>query len=43
LPVIVEAPDQCGYGAFPEDIDRDWLGRWCHLSDADVSLARRGT
>lgn len=40
---LVEAADLAGYGRFPEQIERDWLGRWCHLSEADVSLARRRT
>jgi hypothetical protein len=31
------------YGRFPERIDRDWLGQWCHLSEADLSLVRRRT
>ena len=35
------AEQSCYYGRFPERIERDWLGRWCHLSEADVSLARR--
>jgi len=39
----LEAADLAGYGRFPEQIERDWLGRWCHLSEADVSLARRRT
>ncbi len=34
---------QAEYGRFPEHIERDWLGRWCHLSEADLSLARRRT
>ena len=29
------------YGQFPTVIERDWLGRWCHLSEADVGLVRR--
>jgi len=37
----VEAAELASYGRFPEHIERDWLGRWCHLSEADVSLARR--
>lgn len=32
---------QGDYGQFPERIERDWLGRWCHLSEADLALARR--
>jgi TnpA family transposase len=27
-----------GFGQFPEHIERDWLGRWCHLSEADLDL-----
>ncbi len=30
-----------GYGRFPEHLERDWLGRWCHLSEAEVTLFRR--
>ena len=42
MPIAVaEAPQPSAYGQFPEHIERDWLGRWCHLSEADVSLARR--
>lgn len=42
MPVTVaEAAERSAYGRFPEQIERDWLGRWCHLSEADVSLARR--
>ena len=44
MPVgAAEAAEQAGYGRFPERVERDWLGRWCHLSEADVSLARRRT
>jgi TnpA family transposase len=32
-----------GYGCFPAEIDRDWLGRVCHLSAADLALIRRRT
>ena len=42
MPVAAaEATEQSAYGRFPEHIKWDWLGRWCHLSEADVSLARR--
>jgi hypothetical protein len=42
VPVAVaEAAERSAYGRFPEHIERDWLGRWCHLSEADVSLVRR--
>lgn len=30
--------DGAGFGRFPEHIERDWLGRWCHLSEADLDL-----
>ena len=44
MPVAAaEAAEPSAYGRFPEHIERDWLGRWCHLSEADVSLARRRT
>ena len=44
MPVAAAEPaEQACYGQFPERIERDWLGRWCHLSEADVSLARRRT
>jgi len=38
---VAEAPQPSAYGQFPEHVERDSLGRWCHLSEADVSLARR--
>jgi len=34
-------PARSPYGAFPEVVDRDWVGRWCHLSEADLGLVRR--
>jgi hypothetical protein len=43
VPVGAAEAEQAGYGRFPERIERDWLGRWCHLSEADISLARRRT
>lgn len=30
-----------GYGRFPDEIERDWLGRWCHLSEIDIELVDR--
>jgi TnpA family transposase len=41
VPSLVDAAELASYGRFPEHFERDWLGRWCHLSEADVSLARR--
>ncbi|MCP4965961.1 MAG: DUF4158 domain-containing protein [bacterium] len=38
-----EAPARSPYGQFPELIERDWLGRWCHLSEADIDLVDRRT
>jgi hypothetical protein len=38
---LADAVDRAGYGRFPEHLERDWLGRWCHLSEADVRLVRR--
>jgi len=34
-------PARSPYAAFPETVDRDWVGRWCHLSEADLGLVRR--
>lgn len=36
-----QAPARSPYGAFPEVIERDWIGRWCHLSRADLDLVDR--
>ncbi len=42
MPVaLADAVDRAGYGRFPDHLERDWLGRWCHLSEADVRLVRR--
>lgn len=43
MPVAPAEAEYSAYGRFPDHIERDWLGRWCHLSEADVSLARRRT
>lgn len=29
------------YGRFPDEIERDWLGRRCHLSEIDIELVDR--
>lgn len=34
-------PARSPHAAFPEVVDRDWFGRWCHLSEADLGLVRR--
>ena len=31
------------YAAFPAELDRDWLGRVAHLSEADLAVIRRRT
>lgn len=31
------------YARFPPELDRDWLGRVCHLSGADLAVIRRRT
>jgi hypothetical protein len=31
------------YARFPAELDRDWLGRVCHLSEADLAVIRRRT
>ena len=31
------------YARFPAALDRDWLGRVCHLSAADLAVIRRRT
>lgn len=34
-------PSVISYARFPDELDRDWLGRVCHLSEADLALVRR--
>ncbi len=41
MPVIVDPAALRSYAAFPAETDRDWLGRVCHLSEADLRAARR--
>ncbi len=36
-----QSPARSPYGRFPEVIERDWIGRWCHLSRADLDLVGR--
>jgi len=35
------APARSPYGSFPDVVDRDWIGRLCHLSEADLGLVSR--
>lgn len=41
MPVVVDPAALLAYATFPPEIDRDWLGRVCHLSAADLESARR--
>lgn len=43
MPVIVDPAARRSYAAFPPKMDRDWLGRVCHLSAADLEVVRRRT
>jgi len=43
VPVIVDPAALRSYAAFPPEMDRDWLGRVCHLSAADLEVVRRRT
>jgi len=38
---MLAAPNRASvisYARFPDELDRDWLGRACHLSEADLAL-----
>lgn len=39
--VVVDPVSLGAYAAFPDEADRDWLGRIAHLSDADLALVNR--
>jgi hypothetical protein len=41
VPVPVDPVSLTAYAAFPPELDRDWLGRICHLSEPDLALVRR--
>lgn len=41
MPVPVDPVSLTAYAAFPPELDRDWLGRICHLSEPDLALVRR--
>jgi len=43
MPVVVDPAALGDYGAFPPELDRDWLGRVCHLGAADLEQVRRRT
>ena len=41
MPVTADRASVASYAQFPAELDRDWLGRVCHLSEADLALIRR--
>lgn len=43
MPVVVDPTALADYAAFPTELDRDWLGRVCHLGEADLEQTRRRT
>lgn len=43
MPVVVDLAALRNYAAFPPELDRDWLGRVCHLGAAELEQARRRT
>jgi hypothetical protein len=43
MPVVVDPAALVDYAAFPTELDRDWLGRVCHLGTAELEQVRRRT
>ena len=43
MPVTADRASVASYARFPAELDRDWLGRVCHLSGADLAVIRRRT
>lgn len=43
MPSTVDRGSLASYARFPPELDRDWLGRVCHLSRADLAVIRRRT
>ena len=43
MPATVDRGSLASYARFPPGLDRDWLGRVCHLSRADLAVIRRRT
>src|SRR5260370_24333959 len=43
MPVRADRASVASYAQFPAELDRDWLGRVCHLSGADLAVIRRRT
>jgi WD40 repeat protein len=43
MPATADRASVASYAQFPAELDRDWLGRVCHLSGADLAVIRRRT
>jgi hypothetical protein len=41
MPATADRASVASYAQFPAELDRDWLGRVCHLSGADLAVIRR--
>ena len=41
MPATADRASVASYAQFPAELDRDWLGRMCHLSGADLAVIRR--
>jgi hypothetical protein len=43
MPATADRASVASYAQFPAELERDWLGRMCHLSGADLAVIRRRT
>ena len=43
MPITADRTSFGSYAQFPAELDRDWLGRVCHLSAADLAVIQRRT
>ena len=43
MPITADRASSGSYAQFPAELDRDWLGRVCHLSAADLAVIQRRT
>lgn len=43
MPATADRASVASYAQFPAELDRDWLGRTCHLSGADLAVIWRRT
>ena len=41
MPITADRASSGSYAQFPAELDRDWLGRVCHLSAADLAVIQR--